>query len=254
MAKEIQDLTGKTFGRWYVVERAEDHIAKNGRVYDMWTCECSCKRHTVKNVYGDNLRGNKSMSCGCTSQETRHQNMLQTHNKYELKDGYYIGYTFKKQPFYFDQADYDLIKGYVWYIGQDGYVVTHNSNKGLQGESSLIRMHRIILGVEDGVIVDHKNHYRSDNRRDNLRTATSQQNSTNSKKQADSTYSKYKGVCYHKNGKCWVSYITVNGKRKHLGTFKTEIEAAQAYEKAAKKYFGEFSHTEPGEEGIWNVS
>jgi group I intron endonuclease len=41
--------------------------------------------------------------------------------------------------------------------------------------------------------------------------------------------SKYYGVSFHKQGNFWVVTITMNGKTKHIGTFKTEILAAQAY-------------------------
>lgn len=249
-----EDLSGQIFGRWKVLYRLDDKISKSGKVYDMWLCECLCEKHTIKHVYGDNLRFKKSTSCGCASKEKRHENMLLTHNKYELKDGYYIGYTYNQEPFYFDQEDYDIIKNRIWYIGEDGYVVTHNLNKNEADEPNLIRMHRLVLNVIDNNIkVDHKNRKRNDNRKENLRTATAQQNMMNCSKQTDSVYSKFKGVCYHKNAQKWVSYIRVNGKRVHLGIFDTEIEAANAYKEAANKYFGEFACTEPGEDGVWNV-
>ena len=253
--KEVkEDLTGNTFGRWKVIARAEDKVNKSGRVYDMWLCECTCEKHTRKIVYGDNLVSGKSTSCGCKAKETRHQNNLER-NTYEEKDDYYIGHTQKGEPFYFDKEDYDLIKKYVWYVGKDGYVVTHNPNyyKNQKDESKLIRMHRLVLNLDDITLkVDHRDRKRNNNRKSNLRIATDLQNMQNQSKQRDSKYSKYKGVCYHKDKKFWVDYINVNGKRKHLGCFQTEEEAAQEYIKAAQKYFGEFACIEPGEDGVWN--
>ncbi len=47
--------------------------------------------------------------------------------------------------------------------------------------------------------------------------------------------SKYKGVCFHKASNKWLAYITINGKSKHIGLLKTELEAYHAYLKAEKE-------------------
>lgn len=62
------DLTGKTFGRWKVIERAEaPKNIKNKNPY--WLCECSCDKHTKKIVSGKSLRDGRSKSCGCLQRE-----------------------------------------------------------------------------------------------------------------------------------------------------------------------------------------
>ncbi len=47
--------------------------------------------------------------------------------------------------------------------------------------------------------------------------------------------SKYKGVYFCKGNNKWQAYITINGKSKHIGLFKTELEAHHAYLKAEKE-------------------
>ena len=47
--------------------------------------------------------------------------------------------------------------------------------------------------------------------------------------------SEHKGVSFHKATNKWVAQITINGKRKHIGLFKTELEAHNAYRKALKQ-------------------
>jgi hypothetical protein len=101
-------------------------------------------------------------------------------------------------------------------------------------------MHRYILGVTDrNLYVDHINHDGLDNRRDNLRVCTLAENLRNQRAKAG----RFKGVSFYSKriAKPWAAFIQENGKRKNLGYFATEIEAAQAYDKAATVNYGEFA-------------
>lgn len=104
-------------------------------------------------------------------------------------------------------------------------------------------MHRTLMKLLghnlDGMEVDHKNGNTLDNRLHNLRVVTKKQNSFNLKLPAHNT-SGYKGVSLHKRNQRWVAYI---GKCPHvyLGSFGSAIEAARAYNAAAKKRYGKFA-------------
>jgi hypothetical protein len=103
-------------------------------------------------------------------------------------------------------------------------------------------MHRKVIHPPDHLVVDHINHNGLDNRKANIRPATRAQNNFNKLivKRKDSS-SKYKGVNWKKCKKKWQARIHVNGECKFIGYFKDEIQAAKAYDKAAKKYHGEFA-------------
>ena len=55
MLRTIEDLTGQTFGKLVVLERAEDHIQPSGQRKIMWKCQCSCENHTIVTVLSGNL-------------------------------------------------------------------------------------------------------------------------------------------------------------------------------------------------------
>jgi hypothetical protein len=62
--RQIEDLTGRIFGDWKVIERAEDHILPSGKTVTMWLCECMNEGNRGV-VMGSNLKNGMSTSCGC---------------------------------------------------------------------------------------------------------------------------------------------------------------------------------------------
>ncbi len=89
-------------------------------------------------------------------------------------------------------------------------------------------------------VIDHINRDKKDNRIENLREATFQQNSANSRTPSHNT-SGYKGVCFDKKHKKFMAHLTLNGKFKFIGYFETAAEASDAYFQKAKEVFGEFA-------------
>lgn len=130
--------------------------------------------------------------------------------------------------------DIVYIKSTRWGMGTNGYSSGKVKNKR-------IFLHRFILKAKDGQIIDHKNGNVLDNRRENLRFCTRSENRRNAKSSGGK--SKFKGVTYDLKKKLFRARICVNRKRKGLGRFKNELDAARAYDRAAKKFHLEFART-----------
>lgn len=88
--------------------------------------------------------------------------------------------------------------------------------------------------------IDHKNGNPGDNRISNIRIATQQQNTFNSKI-IHKRSSVRKGVCYRKERKRYQAYIRAWGKWRHLGYFISKEDAVSARCAAEKIYHGEFA-------------
>lgn len=145
-----------------------------------------------------------------------------------------------------DDADFERLNNYQWYAQKQvrqsrttWYAVRHS--KG--GTRRLLRMHREILSIVDPKVeVDHVDGNGLDNRRRNIRAATSQQNNHNRRKRTKCS-SIFKGVCWLSARGKWRAHIEINGHTHHIGYFDDEQAAARAYDEAARHLFREFAFT-----------
>ena len=127
---------------------------------------------------------------------------------------------------------------------QVGKKVGHLSAKGylmFTFQRKAYYIHKCIFILVHGYAGENTDHIDGDklnNKIENLRASTAQQNNWN-KSGLKNASSKYKGVSLRKDGK-WLSCISLNGKTVHLGLFKNERAAALAYLKQAQIHHGEF--------------
>jgi HNH endonuclease/AP2 domain len=106
----------------------------------------------------------------------------------------------------------------------------------ISGGQTVRYLSRIVTNAPEGMVVDHINHNKLDNRRCNLRIVTTRQNLANTR--AKGGTSEYKGVHYDiARGRWKMSCRMPNGKR-IVKRFDTELEAAQAYDRLAKSQYG----------------
>ena len=222
-----KDLVGQTINGWKVLALDEIKTAPSGKRIKWWKCQDEAGNVITLPAYI------LSAGTGTPSPGRR------KHNWYEFCDDYVICHTPDELTFTIDAADYDEIKDHYWFIDKhNGYVETRIKRKRLL-------LHRLIMKAEEGSIIDHINHDKTDNRKVNLRVVTAMQNAINRKLRVNNT-SGYPGVLNRtdQRGKPWHASITVDKHVIHLGTYDTFDEAVAARKAAERKYFGEYSYAQ----------
>jgi hypothetical protein len=128
-----------------------------------------------------------------------------------------------------DADDWERLSRHRWRLSK-GHAITDIG-------STTVSMHRMIVGAREGQVVDHRNRQRLDNRKENLRRCTHEENNLNTSPRGQA--SRYRGVWMSK-GK-WRAAITRHGRRQYLGYWDTELQAAMAYDMAADRLHGRFA-------------
>lgn len=145
-----------------------------------------------------------------------------------------------------DLVDVDIAR-HCWSCSNWGYA-RRMETSGSQPRT--IFLHRLVLErilgrtLQPGEECDHLNGDRLDNRRCNLRLATSQENKRNQGVRSDNT-SGARGVSWDKKTQRWRAYIHVGGKFKALGHFLSYEEAIAARRNAELEMFGSFAPEHP---------
>lgn len=142
----------------------------------------------------------------------------------------------KHKVSFVDDNDYDELNTYLWHF-EHGYAAR---TEYINGKKTKVYMHVQIMNPPLGKEVDHINNNRSDNRRENLRICNKKQNGSNVGIKKNNK-SGYIGVSWDKRCEMWSADISPRGKHILIGHYSNIIDAAKAYDKKAKEYFGEFA-------------
>lgn len=138
-----------------------------------------------------------------------------------------------------DDEDYERFIQHKWYY-HDGYAITVKHISGSHSKSNIVQKniiaHRYVFNLEkgDNVVIDHKNHNRLDNRKENLRLTDYKGNSWN---------------CIRNKNECGFIGVTKESENcykasmdgKSIGYYKTAKIAALAYDKEVREKRGEFA-------------
>ena len=225
MVNTKDDFTGMRFGHLTVIEQGDDYIDKKGTKYARWKCICDCG--TIKNVFSSLLKSGQVKSCGCM-----HYTACKKYNDYEVcEDGIVkISLTNCDEFAICDIDDWEYLQQYCWSRGGTGYAEAR-----VDGITTPLH-HLILQNCPDGLVRDHINRNKLDNRRCNLRFVTRSENNRNKL-----VYNKngYRGVIKTKNinNPYYVTYLNEDNKKVFSKSFKTLEEAAEE----SKRIYGELS-------------
>ena len=204
---KIIDITGKSFGRLFIVSRAPDYIQSTGYIRACWHCVCSCGNAVIVN--GTDLRTGRTLSCGCLQKERTiisntkhglsgskvesvwHHITNRCNNPKNKRFSVYGGRGIKICECIPDFQTFFNYVSTLPHYNEDGYSIDRIDNDG--------------------------NYCLCNN---NLRWATTITQARNKSHPPSNNKSGYTGVYKTKSGN-WNSYIRVNGKLINLGTYKT---------------------------------
>lgn len=248
----IDDLTGKTFGRLFVIGRdlKRDKIDNhNGKKGVHWLCKCSCGNEKLVSVTGYQLKSGHTQSCGCYASEKiaeRNKKYSTKTNRIKENTDTIILFDDSDNECLIDKEDYNIIKNWYWRKIkkrdrlEKGYWVTNVKDDDKYNKSVLM-IHQVIAEIKYGdsfdktLIPDHLSRDTNDNRKCNIILKNNKDNCKN-RGLSKANSSGKTGVSFSKVKNMWTAYITVNYKTKYLGDFNNLDDAIKARKEAEEKY------------------
>lgn len=151
--------------------------------------------------------------------------------RYKIVSDYVVGIFDNGAKMLFDVSDLELVSSHSWHVDSSGYPRTC-----VNGET--IRLHRLLIPeIPSGLVIDHKNRIKLDNRRLNLRIVTQKENNQNISIKSNNT-SGVPGVFFDKRAKRWRAQISKDGKTTHVGIFDCFDDAVSARKAAEQEVYG----------------
>lgn len=143
-----------------------------------------------------------------------------------------------------DREDLDRVNKYKWRItkGTTGRLRVVTSIRSKNGSRHLTLGRYLMKPTRGKQVYPRRFNEGLDYRKSNLIVCTlKERQQLLPKKRKDAT-SRFRGVSRSKSSKLWRAGIEVNGRSINLGEFKTEVDAALAYNAAAREHFGDIAY------------
>lgn len=212
-------MIGKKYGRWTVIDEAGYHTEPSGDKVRLYTCQCDCGE--IRDIIGSSLRNGSSKSCGCLNSELASKRLI----KHGLIDHpLYIVWGNMKKRCYNEKTN-----GYENYGGR-GIEICKLWNKSFKSFYNWA----IKNGWEYGLEIDRINN--DDNYKpSNCRFVTRRKNTIN-RRVFKNSKTRYRGISKNNVTDKYIAYISVNGERIHLGTYKTIKRAVHVRNNYIKRH------------------
>lgn len=143
-----------------------------------------------------------------------------------------------------DDDDFEWLSQWKWFASKSrNKWYAHTNYRKHDGTWGKLSMHSCVMNFPQQIFIDHANGNGLDCQKHNLRAATRSQNGANRTSSLKSS-SHYLGVSFYRRRLTnpWGAFIRKDKKLRYLGTFSTDVDAAKAYDTAAKELHGEFAN------------